>query len=110
MDSKNYAQISKNGLFYTWYMFADIPKYMADDIFINHKLRVHFSREFKKEINGQEYVIIFCKIRKNKKQIFEECMSELKRKMLIFGYDGYQEACDGIGYVIGKYEIGKENT
>lgn len=99
----NYVKVGMDGWLYTYYMYADLSEYMADDIFINHRLTVHFQKEFTKEIDGEKYVVIFCKFRKNKKDVFLKCMDELNKKILITGHNSYNKIREDLGNV--AYEL-----
>lgn len=65
--------------------------YLADKLFIDHKVKVEFGREYKLE--GSEYIIIFCKVRKKDSEAFKEALSKVCDKALLMGYDGYESAC-----------------
>lgn len=74
------------------YMFIDTKDYLADQIFINHKLMVYFGQEMVEPESG--YYMIFCKIHKKDESIFLQCMGELRNKMLILGNTDYIDFCD----------------
>ena len=44
----NYIKL-KPGLFYQNYVFFDVEQYYADNLFIQHKIKVTFLREYQKE-------------------------------------------------------------
>lgn len=48
MNYKNYILISKH-LFRSEYIYADTQEYMADQLFINQKIRVKFCKEYGRE-------------------------------------------------------------
>lgn len=89
---KNYFTLERVSLLYDHYAFIDVPQYYADQLFIRHKVRVYFGKEFQHP--DQPYVIIFCKVRKRDRDRFLAALSELDRKMLLCGYPGYSEFCD----------------
>lgn len=89
---KNYFTLERVSLLYDHYAFIDVPQYYADQLFIRHKVRVHFGKEFQHP--DQPYVIIFCKVRKRDRDRFLAALSELDRKMLLCDYPGYSEFCD----------------
>ena len=88
---KNYFTLERFSLLYDYYAFIDVPEYYADQLFIQHQVRVRFGNEFQHP--HQPYVIIFCKVRKRDRDRFLSALSELNRKMILCGYPGYEEFC-----------------
>lgn len=82
------------GRFRLHYAYVDTHNYLADSIFTKHDLHVKFDEEYRKQ--GERYVILFCKIKRKYQKIFERAMLELHNKMLICGYNDYQEFCEDI--------------
>ena len=66
---------------------ADI--YRADDLFRKYQIRVKFKREW--ESPEGKYRIVFCSVPKRQAHLFEQAMDELPKKMMILGYDDYEE-------------------
>lgn len=66
---------------------ADI--YRADDLFRKYRIRVRFKREWQSP-EGR-YRIVFCSIPKKQVSLFEQVMEELPKRMMILGYDDYEE-------------------
>ena len=79
--------------FYDNFAFVDTKPYSADQIFINHNLKVKFSDKEFINPNMREYVVILVKCRKNKVEDFVKCMEELRKKILICGHNKYDEYC-----------------
>ena len=71
------------------FAFVDTKDYLADQIFIRHKLRVYFGYEFANNEGKHDYLIIFCKVKKKDVEEFDKCMKELQNKMLLLGYTDY---------------------
>jgi len=92
MDYKNYYTLEKFSLRHDYYCFVDTEKYLADELFIRHRVSVKFQQEYQKD--GMNYLIIFCKVRKRDKEEFLEALKELKNKMLLLGYTDYQDFCE----------------
>ena len=89
----NYIPIRIHNPIICKFVYADIDKdFMADQIFVNHKLRVKFKGEFHKA--GEKYVMICITIKKKDKDTFIKCMEELKNKAALLGHTDYQEFCD----------------
>lgn len=95
MEYKNYIQLKKFSLRYVYYCIIDVDEYLADELFIRHKVQVKFEHEYIK--HGTNYLCIFCKIRKKDKLKFLQALEELKSKILLFGYSDYQKFCDELG-------------
>ena len=89
MQEELYLKIRKPSARYAYYFFFDTTPYLADQIFIRHKIRGWFEKEFAKE--DSPYCGIFCRVRKNDAPVFESCMEELKRNMLICGHPDYEQ-------------------
>ena len=87
MGIKNYTVLDEFSLLYRHYCFLDVKEYFADGIFIKNKIKVKFGKEFSKN----NYVVIFCKVRKHDADAFEKSMEELHRKMLLLGYKDYED-------------------
>ena len=75
--------------------------FFADQLFIQHQVRVHFSGEYQKK--GKQYVIVLCRVRKKDEERFLEALRELPRKMLLLGYTNYLEDCSELIEHIEKY-------
>ena len=72
---------------YAYMDTADI--YRADDLFRKYRIRVKFKREW--ESPEGKYRVVFCSVPKRQVYLFEQAMSELPKKMMILGYDDYEE-------------------
>lgn len=84
------------------YAFADVPEHRADALFIRSEIPVSFRR---KEMgrDGEDYVIVFCRFRKQYEERFLECMADLERAMAMEGHAGYGDFCDSLlGAIIDK--------
>lgn len=92
MRYNNFIPIEKFSFRYKYFFFIDTKSYLADALFIKHKVRVWFKQEYCKEKN--EFVFIFCKVRKNDVEKFTNALEELKDKMLLLGHSNYQDFCE----------------
>lgn len=81
--------LEKFSLLYDYYAFFDTKDYLADSLFIKHKVRVHFMEEYAHP--DAEYRVIFCKCRKRDSEAFRAALDELTDKMLICGHRDYPE-------------------
>ena len=63
--------------------------YRADDLFRKYRVKVKFKREW--ESPEGKYRVVFCSVPKRQIHLFERVMDELPKKMMILGYDDYEE-------------------
>lgn len=47
-----YMHLKKINLFYSYYAYFDVPEFFADQLFIQHQVRVHFFGEYQKKGNS----------------------------------------------------------
>ena len=88
---ENCVRLQKRSLFYSHYAYIDKANYQADEIFIAHKLRVYFGIEYSK-LNS-DYRIITCKVKKKNSSIFEACMEELRKTLMLQDDVEYEDNC-----------------
>lgn len=88
---KNYLQFKQFSLLFDHYAFVDVPQYYADQLFIQHQVRVHFGRECVHP--DHPYVIVFCKVRKRDRDKFLAALADLFPKMILCGYPKYESFC-----------------
>ena len=91
MEEINFYRLDHFSLYYDMYMFIDTAEHLADQVFIQHKLRIRFKGDYQKE--GQRYQIILCKAPKKRRADFMDCMKDLARKMLLLGNTDYCDFC-----------------
>lgn len=94
MEFCNYIRLEKKSITYAYFLFIDVTEYLADRIFIKHKVKVGFGKEYAKE--GSKYLCISCKIKKRDEGKFLEALEELKNIMLLCGYVDYLDFCASI--------------
>lgn len=82
------------------YMYIDTEENLADHLFINEKVPVHFGREFCKD--GSIYKIIVCRVRKDYEQRFIKALERLPEKMLLLGHADYQDFCEEVSNMVQK--------
>lgn len=66
---------------------ADI--YRADDLFRKYRVKIRFKREWQSPAG--RYRIVFCSLPKKQVPLFERAMDELPKRLMILGYDDYEE-------------------
>ena len=89
MREKLYWTIKKFSLRYDYFLFFDTTPYLADQLFIRHKVRVWFDREYAKD--GSPYLAIFCHVKKKDVPEFLSALEDLKKSMILCGHPKYQE-------------------
>lgn len=87
MRDKLYWRIKKFSLRYVHFLFFDTTPYLADQLFIGHKVRVWFGPEYGKE--GSPYRAVFCRVRKKDVPQFLEALERLKSSMMLCGHPNY---------------------
>jgi len=93
-EQMNYWKLedhSLRSLKYCFYAYIDSNDNLADQLFIRHKIRVRFWRDYGKD--GSEYNIVLCYVRKRDEAEFLSALSELTNKMLIMGHPDYPQFC-----------------
>lgn len=96
---KNFIKLEKCSLLYAHYAFADTEEYLADQIFVKHKIKVDFGKEYAHA--DSPYLIIFCKVRKPHAAEFESALLEMGNKMILMGHTDYEHWCAAF---LGKME------
>lgn len=86
-SNRNFWRLNKPSLRYAYYAFLDTEDYLADQLFISHKVDVKFLQEYGKE--NSPYVVIMCRCRKQDVESFEAALAELPNKMLLLGFKDY---------------------
>ena len=86
--------IEKFSLFYRYFAIIDTADYLADQLFIKHKVRVGFGPEF--VCPDAPYRVIMCKCRKHDVDAFLAAIRELPNKMLLCGQPDYLTFCEDL--------------
>lgn len=89
MREKLYWTIEKFSLRFDYFVFFDVYPYLADQVFIRHRVRVWFDCEYEKE--GSPYLAIFCHVRKKDVTEFLSALEDLKKSMILCGYPSYED-------------------
>lgn len=90
----NYIKFRTRSPFTCSYMFIDCRDFLADQLFIKHKIPVKSGKEL--ERSDSQYIIICCDIKKKYEKEFLVALSELRNRMLLLGYDDYDEYCESV--------------
>ena len=86
---KNCIRLKNHNPFTNTYAYLDTEEYLADQLFINKKLRVKFLRDYSHE--NDPYIIVMVKVPKSRNKDFLCCMNELNKKMLLTGNTNYNK-------------------
>lgn len=86
-SNRNFWRLNKPSLRYAYYAFLDTEDYLADQLFISHKVEVKFLQEYGKV--DSPYMVIMCRCRKQDVESFEAALAELPNKMLLLGFKDY---------------------
>ena len=97
---ENYLKLKTFSPFSCSYVFLDCDEYLADQLFIKHKVSVKCGGEFVRD--DSRYRIISCKIRKKYEQSFLKALSEMYNKMILRGYGDYQEFCENFNAIMAE--------
>ena len=92
MRDKLYWPIEKFSLRYDCFLFFDVGRYLADQLFIKREIQVWFGPEYKRD--GSPYLAIFCHVKKKDVPAFLDALEELKKSMIICGYTDYESEID----------------
>ena len=87
----NGIRLKKFSLFFDYYAYIDTPDYLADSLFIKHKVSVCCMQEYCHP--ATEYIVILCKCLKKDSERFCTALEELSNKMLICGHPDYIDFC-----------------
>lgn len=106
MEEINFYQLDHLSLFYDMYMYADTADHLAEQVFIQRKLRIRFKGDYQKE--GEKYRLVLCKAPKKRHDDFLACMKDLNRKMLLLGHVDYDDFCEQIQNMIFSHICNKK--
>ena len=69
-------------------MFFDTVPYLADQLFIRHRVRVWFDQEYAKK--DSPYIAVLYHVRKKDVPQFLDALEDLKKSMLLCGHPDYE--------------------
>lgn len=95
---KNYWKLREKSLFTDTYAYIDHNSYLADQLFIQDRIKVRYKEELARD--NSPYCIVFCKVLRKEAARFEGALDKLENKMLLLGHKDYPEACLEIGKLI----------
>lgn len=90
-ENTHFIQFESHSLLFRHYAFVDTKDYLADQLFIQEKVRVYFGKEAHRD--DTEYCIIFCKVRKRDEAAFLTALQKLPSRMLLLGHTNYLDFC-----------------
>ena len=92
---KNYIKGPKDSLFSYCYAYIDLAEPLADEIFIQEKVRVRFG-DIGRLKEESPYRVVLCKIYKWDEKKFLRALKRLEDIMLLSGHTGYLEFMEKI--------------
>lgn len=98
------VRILRRSPFYHYFLYVDVPEYLADDLFSNEDVDVRFLREY--EDPGSDYRVIYARCRKRDTPRFLSAIDRLTNKAMLCGYPGYKDFC--LDFFQGWLEGGQE--
>ena len=103
MNLEQLFEIKNNVTFYIFLYIFDCDEYLADQLFIKHKVPVKFGKEYCK--NNSRYCVISCKIRKRYEEEFKKALAEMDNKMILRGYTDYADFARIFNTIIDKSKM-----
>lgn len=94
MEGLNYWELKKFSLRKKYFAFVDTGGYLADQLFVKHKVRVDYGQEY--AMPDCPYRVIMCRIAKKEAPGFVQALIELENKMILFGHEDYPEFCEDL--------------
>lgn len=90
--------------FVSSFMYLDCEEYIADSLFIDHELTWVWFNKHELKRPGSPFSFIHCRVLSRDRELFEETMEHLQRKLAFAGYDmeEYEELC-GICELAGEF-------
>lgn len=85
----NYMELYSRSPFSTQFLYFDVPEYKGDQIFVEHGITPRFYEEW--VMDGTPFVFIRCRVSRKDKHKFIAAMSELTKKMLLTGFETYDD-------------------
>ena len=96
----HYVKLFSASPFRAEFVYVDAPDYVADKLFIKHKVAVKFKDQMRRP--GDPYVIVFCSVRKKDIGKFTAAIDELPEEMRQYGYEDYMEYCNKYEEAVGS--------
>lgn len=100
MEGLNYWELKKFSLRKKYFAFVDTGGYLADQLFVKHKVRVDYGQEY--AMPDCPYRVIMCSVAKIDVPEFVQTLKELENKMILFGHADYPEFCADLKKKIAK--------
>lgn len=101
-DKAHYIPVETRFPFFCHYAYLDTEEYLADGLFVQARVRVHFGKEFVHP--DSEYHLIFCKVRRKDNETFLAALQKLPAKMQLFGHKDYGKACRALQRMLNSSE------
>lgn len=89
-----------------YYFYLDKRPWLADRIFSNHGLRVHFGDSF--VYREGEYELVSCWVYRWQAEEFEKCMLPLSRSSLLHDRSDYDDVCRELAWLFERESGGDD--
>ncbi len=76
------------------FMYIDTRQFLADSLFYKRHIYPKYNGHMAKD--GEKYIMVFIKVKRKDLKLCEEALNELKDKMLLCGYNDYEEHCHNL--------------
>lgn len=88
----NYLKLHDCSLFFNRYIFVDVEVLLHNRLFAEDGIMIKNKKIMTKE--DSLFRLISCSVKKRDAAKFAESMKELRNRMLLLGYRGYDEICE----------------
>ena len=86
-----WQELNNPSIFSRRFAFLDTDEHLADSVLSRHDVHIRFGDVLAAPV--APYRVQFCWVRKRDIEKFRTAMEELPRKMMLFGYGDYPDAC-----------------
>ena len=112
--SKESIQIGDCYIMYTGplrchFYYFDTPKHLADSIFIDEQVRVHFDKDIGRNSKYPDYCMVLAWCWRRDRERVVTALEKLPSKMLVSGHNDYPATCKvALGEIMEKAEVDPE--
>ncbi len=98
-----YIKLKQFSLLYSYFAYIDVPDYLADQLFVKHRVYVFYDNEYAHPEHG--YRVILCHVARWRRRAFIAALNELPTLMAMAGKGDYMGFCgDMVQSMREKYE------
>ncbi len=88
----NFLKLDHRSFFRSKFIFVDTEDYLSAKLLKEAGIIVRHVRVMTKK--GSPYRLVICKIRRRHEGTFVKVMEELRNRLILLGYTGYDAICD----------------